>query len=421
MTKRLIFIDFIRGIMIFYMIILHAFLYRVVHQYKPLFEDIMTTSPLIVRIIAAPFIFFSLWGSFFCMLAGIVYIYRVREDFNSANFQAEKYFLKRGLSGIILIIIQYIWLTFFSPKSTEHPGPSTYSLITGSIERLEFSGLSALHYSTTGMIESLGWIIVALSFLGYFVYRRRKNINLKFYVYFGISFFISILISILLEIWIKDPTIFYDELYSNKKIFQLIIMLKLTSNRFSFFPLITFGLSGAFIGFNISNNQKDIRMLIILFSTGLFSILGYIFIYLQGFDMMGAYTSSYVPYPLHLLNFGGQCIFIGSFYLLFQKYQNTERERDIGIVRFLQLYNSTSLTVYFLESFTSILIFLVVQGLYFKPISEEFFVWTGFLVINALAWYGILVLWRKKDYKYSIEWLLGKLKRKLNASVKFSQ
>ncbi len=424
MAKRLIFIDFIRGMMIFYMVILHAFLYRVVHQYKPLFEEIMTTAHIMARIVAAPFIFFGLWGSFFCMLGGIVFIYQVRADYESKeNFKAGPYFLQRGLSGLILIVIQYIWLTLFAPKSIEHPGPTTYSLITGAIERFEFTPLRAIHYSTTGMIESLGWIIVVLSILGYFVYRKKRNQYLKFYGIFGIAVILTIAISILLEIWISDPTQFFDDLYDNGKILQVIFLLKLTSNRFSFFPLIVFGLCGGFMGYNLIHQRNEKRMLITLFSVGGVCIIGYIIIIIMGFDMMSGYTSSYVPLPLHLLNLGGQCIYIASFYLMFRKYQrkSSERERDIGIVRFLNMYSSNSLTVYIFEPLTSILTFQLVQNLYFQAISEEFFVWMGFLLLNGLLWWTILYFWRKKEYKFSVEWNLGKLKKVLKKSPKSSQ
>ena len=106
---------------------------------------------------------------------------------------------------------------------------------------------------------------------------------------------------------------------------------------------------------------------------------------------------------------------------MFSKYQNKERERDAGIVRFFQMYSSTSLTVYIFEPLTSILLFQIVQNLYFQPISENFYVWMGFLILNALLWYGILLLWRKKEYKFSIEWTLGKLKEKIKFRTRSSQ
>jgi hypothetical protein len=326
------------------------------------------------------------------------------------NFHAGSYFLRRGLSGLLLIVIQYIWLTLLSPESTEHPGVATYSLLTGTIEQWGFSSFNMMHYSTTGMIESLGWIIVILSVLGYFVYRKKENPNRKFYIYFGIALIITVAISVFFEIWIKNPDQFFNDLYTNDKFFQVIFLLKLTGNRFSFFPLIMFGLSGALIGYNLEK-EKDKGMLIVLFSIGVGCIVGYIVIDLLGFDMMTGYTSSYVGLPLHLLNFGSQCVFIASFHLIFRKYQNSERERDIGIVRFFQMYSSTSLTVYIFEPLTSILVFQIVQRLYYKPISEEFYVWMGFLLLNALLWFGILYLWREKQYKFSIEWTLGKLKK----------
>ncbi|MHA1112717.1 MAG: hypothetical protein ACTSRE_16630 [Promethearchaeota archaeon] len=423
MTKRLVFIDVLRGLAIFYLIVLHAFLYRVVHQYKPLFEEILTTSSLLIRIIATPFIFFSLWGSFFCLVTGIVFVYRVRTDIkNSEDFKAVPYFLKRGVSGLILIILQYIWLTLLSPKSTEHPGPSTYSLLTGIIEQWGFSSFDVMHYSTTGMIESIGWIIVCLSILGYFVYRKKKNQTKKFYFNYGIALLITIGISVFFEVWIENPSHFFYELYENGKFFQVIVLLKLTSNRFSFFPLIVFGMSGAIIGYNLFEIKNEKWKLITLFSVGMSCIIVYIIIYLGGFDMMGGYTSDYIPLPLHLLNLGSQFVFIGIFYLLLKKYQNQERNCDVGIVRFFRMYSSTSLTVYVLEPFISILLFQLVQSIYFiKPISENFYVWMGFLFLNALVWYVILYFWRKIEYKYSLEWTLGKLKEKIKFGSKSSQ
>ncbi|TFG19118.1 MAG: hypothetical protein EU530_07225 [Promethearchaeota archaeon] len=423
MTKRLVFIDMLRGIAIFYMIILHAFLYRVVHQYKPLFEDIMTTSSLLIRIIASPFIFLSLWGSIFCMITGIVFVYRVRLDFNTKeSISIGPYFLKRGGTGVILILIQYFWLTFLSPKSTEHPGPSTFSLITGTIEQWGFSSFNVMHYSTTGMVESIGWIIVCLSILGYFVYRKKENHTKRFYLYFLILLLLAIAISVSFELLIPSPRHFFYELYENGKIFQIITLLKLTSNRFSFFPLIVFGLSGAIIGYNLYHEGREKRNLTVLFTIGVSCILGFIIIYILGFDMMGGYVSDYIPLPLHLLNFGTQLVILGIFYLLFKKYQSQEFNRDVGIVRFFQMYSSISLTIYIFESFTSVILFQLIQRIYYiKPISENFYVWMGFLLLNTLVWYVILYFWRKKDYKFSVEWTLGKLKEKMKIGTISSQ
>ena len=130
MAKRVVFVDFMRGFGIFFMIILHAFLYYVALQKKTCLQYMMTNSILIVRIIAAPFIFLSLWGSFFCFLGGVVFLYRTQTAYESReDFRPGPYFLQRGLSGFLLIILQYLWITLLSPKSTEHPGPATFSLI----------------------------------------------------------------------------------------------------------------------------------------------------------------------------------------------------------------------------------------------------------------------------------------------------
>lgn len=411
MTKRLVFIDVLRGIAIFYVIILHAFLFRVVHQYKPLFEEVMTTSSFLIRFVATPFIFLSLWGSFFCMITGIVFVYRVRSDYEtSENFQAVPYFLKRGLSGLLLIVLQYVWLTLLSPKSIEHPGLPTYSLLTGSIEQWRLSSIDIMHYSTTGMIESIGWIVIVLSVFCFFIYRKKQSQPIKFFTYIGIALLISIGISVFFEIWIKNPTDFFDDLYDRRKIFQVIFLLKLTRNRFSFFPLIIFGLCGGIIGYYPYNAIKDRWKLAILFSVGITCILAYVFIYIGGFDMMGGYTSDYIPLPLHLLNLGSQFVIIGIFYLIFKRYQSRERTRDIGIVRFFRMYSSTSLTIYIFEPFTSVLLYHLIKSVYAEPINEHFYVWMGFLLLNVLVWYGILALWRKFRYKFSVEWSLEKLK-----------
>ena len=85
------------------------------------------------------------------------------------------------------------------------------------------------------------------------------------------------------------------------------------------------------------------------------------------------------------------------------------------------MYSSTSLTVYLLEPLTSILLFQIVQNLYWQPIKDQFYVWMPFLILNALFWYGILALWRKKQYKFSLEWFLGKAKEKMKIRTKSSQ
>jgi len=423
MVKRIVFVDFLRGLAIFYMIILHAFLYRVVNQYKPLFGVIMTTSPIIARIVAAPFIFFSLWGSIFSMFAGIVFFYRVRVDSNSIeNFSPCRYFLRRGLSGTALIITHYIWLVLFSPKSIEHPGIPTYSLITGTIENLKFSPLNVMHFSTTGLIESLGWILIIFSILGYFVFHHKKAQTKKFTVYFSSALLVSIVITILLDILIGDPYIFFKILYDNHRIAAVIFFGKISCNRFSLFPLVIFALCGAFIGYFLGRSTNEKNLVGVLIGIGSICILGFIIYLILGFNMLEAYISSYIPLPLHLLNLGSELVFIIMFYLIFKKYQAKVREKDVGIIRYFQMYSNSSLTVYLFEPFISILLFQLVQYLYKQPISENFFVWTGFLVLNALLWLIILLIWRKFDHKFSVEWIVSKINRKKeNTSTRFSQ
>ena len=205
------------------------------------------------------------------------------------------------------------------------------------------------------------------------------------------------------------------------QIFRVIILLKLTGNQFSFFPLIVFGISGAIIGFNLHDNQFKKHILVILFVIGIGCIFGYIGIWFSGFDVIDAYTNSFIPLPIHLLNFGSQLVIIGIFYLIFKKYQQHERERDVGIVRFFNMFSNTSLTVYILEPLSSVLLFQVVKLFYGKDLATYFYIWMGFLLLNILIWYGILVLWRKMNYKYSIEWTMGKIKEKIKFGLKSSQ
>jgi hypothetical protein len=104
--------------------------------------------------------------------------------------------------------------------------------------------------------------------------------------------------------------------------------------------------------------------------------------------------------------------FLGIFYLIFRRYQSKKREKHIAIVRFIQMYSDTSLTVYFFEPLTSALLFQAVQNIYWiQPISENFFVWFPFLIINAVVWWLILYFWRGSEYTGSIEWCLAQVRR----------
>ena len=73
-----------------------------------------------------------------------------------------------------------------------------------------------MHYSTTGILEALGWIIIVLSVLGYFMYRKKKNQRLRFYAIFGGILVITVITSILFEIGFEDPSKVFSDLYAKR-------------------------------------------------------------------------------------------------------------------------------------------------------------------------------------------------------------
>jgi hypothetical protein len=86
------------------------------------------------------------------------------------------------------------------------------------------------------------------------------------------------------------------------------------------------------------------------------------------------------------------------------------------ITRFIKRFGISGLTPFFFEQITSALIFLVINQFTTLKLNIPGALIFGF--IHVVMWGFILMLWEKKQYKYTIEWAYTTLLNRVSPSSK---
>jgi len=137
MAKRLLFLDFMRGVAILGVVVNHAIVYGIMVNNANALEY-LPQSPLIIF---APFMFFATWAGIFSIINGIGVGYNVYKRLES-GISLKDALKSPFITSTSLLIIHFLFQLIFDRRSTPIIGETPWwSIGTGTIIQWSWSGI----------------------------------------------------------------------------------------------------------------------------------------------------------------------------------------------------------------------------------------------------------------------------------------
>ena len=405
MKSKLLAVDYFRGLMIFWVIILHALVHRVYASDTTEVQNLADNAPVWVLGILVLFALISLWGTAFSFLSGLSAAYSSTKKMQNPDYSLTKVIRDRIYTGLGL----------YGAYIFERTIISVLKRVAG-LQMSAVPELLDLMYSST--LEAMAMWNFALAGIFYLTWRKRGYnrkrtqiilISLGFGILFG---------SLILDYFLTDVPVIIADLKANGQFGFYYLFLRFYAEQFSIFPVMAYAMFGAGFGLLLADDKPfssirkyGSRLGIILISIGLFIII-------SGYDILKGFYNTITPIPIEFLNLGLQLILMTYLLRIFDfrsRGMSTSMKKSL---EFFQAFGSMSLTIYLFEGVINRIlynIFVLMRGYEFRG---DFSLIIIFVQVNVIFWIFIIKVAKKHQYKYSVEWIIFKLKREIPKLLK---
>ncbi len=409
MSKRLLSLDFIRGLAIFGVVFAHGIVFGIFLG-EPNAVQFLPRSPLIIF---APMLFLGTWAGLFALITGIANSYIVYNRMN-VNHNIRKSVKPSIVNNIIVLLFHFIYMGLFINATPALTGDHhLYSLITGSIQKRALS-LPEIEIffkaDALSMIASSG-LITCFTLL--IMWRKdrfemSKNNSIRNLTIIAI---IWLLVSKGLWEWLNPHFLRYLELGKLYYIPAFFLSL-IAGSIHCILPYAGYALIGIVIGIMIAEERPYEaikrycrRLGLAFFITGIVLIGYHLFTITTGIiDYLFQYQN--IPPDLSFVNLGLMLLWIPWF---FRKFDYETRERTVRRSVFIRRFGMLSLTIYCLEALWNILWSNIFHSQFgeltgeFDPVMGNVLLNFSYLVVVVGFWFIILKIWESIKFKYSFE------------------
>jgi len=385
-------LDLLRGIALIFIILFHTSVYNFANINKIDFAN----PPILIVLIS----FLILWGGLIILYSGFSNTLMLAGRLGGPNEFKPFGFLI--IAGFIYIIVHYLLVFVFGRWSVDfvnnqpHLTAIASSIRTGSIS---FPSLTKLYDGTS--LSTIAINLIVLSLINYALLRNRGI--MKEVRNYSILLTGGLLIMVFSFVRIDLYPLFQDAIAQGKTGWALAGSFFL-ANPYPLIPYLSYGLFGSAAALMVYNYRRKLIARILIPMGTLFFIYG-----LAGamkYDKTIS-TPDFFWYFKTQFELGIFLILLSVFLLAFRRARRT-RVRIPLILWFSRL----SLTIYLLETLVSELLGKAGHIL-FPGWDQTINGCLLFGAFNVALWVGILFLWRKIDFRYSLEYFWVKAFRKL--------
>lgn len=374
-------LDVMRGIGIFFVLILHTAFYF----YADIYDVDLDNPSLIITLIG----FLLMFAGLFAMISGMVHTIQHTRRLETNERIGVSHLLR---SGLILLLIAYLYFLVTGPGIIHFDQRMMdESLFVSLINQGRFQPISLdrLLYVDSLVMLSLNMMLLALVFkiLGKRLLKpKTAHLILLFAILFmGLSY-------------IRIPL--YGTYLSalDDKQYLTVIMLNMFVNKNNpIFPFFAFALFGSWLALMLRHEtrqsmvKKGVTVALVFITLG---ITGYILAPETMLERMIDPTWYFI-----------MVIQIGLFILLILLALRIDSStKKVSFVTcFFKRFGVAGLTPFFFESVVSALLFLLINSVIrFAPSIPEAIL---FGLVLAIAWGIFLIFWERHGYRYGIEWL----------------
>ena len=384
--KRIDSFDILRGVALMLVVFFHTSVYNFANIDKIDFSN----PPISVVLIS----FLILWGGVLIFYSGVI------NDWMISLRSKEKGTLKYiFISGSILIILHYALNIFLGRWANDFVyNRPDLTVVASSIRNMQFSFPHVSKFFEGSALSTIAFNLIILA--GIFYFLLKNNGMEKEKRNYAILWILGFLIMIFSFVRISIYPILTESINNN---YLLATFLSFTiANPYPLLPYLAYGCFAAILGLMIYKKRNDLIKKLIL-PTGVFFFL-YGLIGCMNFPKTIS-TPDYFWYFKTHLELGIFILLMAGVWLIF-------KDKTILRWEFIKNFSRVTLTVYLLETFVSE-IFRKILLLLIPSWNQTINGCLLFGAFNVLFWIVVLSIWKKHDFKYSLEYYWVKLFRKL--------
>ncbi len=395
MKKHYFGLDFLRGLGIFMVLVLHTAFYF----YKDIYDVDLDNPSLIITLIG----FLLMFAGLFAMISGVSHTISYLNRLDHKKEHRTQYMI---ISGILLLVIAYLYFIFTGPGIILFETRTMdESLFVSLINQGSFQNLTLTRILYVDSLVMLGLNVILLGFLFKLIGKHLKNPKISHFLLFGATFFM-----VLSYIRIPLYNIYLSAL-DNDKIGLVLILNWFVAKNNPILPFFAFALFGAWIGtmlYHFEYKKMKNQMFIVAGVYLLIGILGYIL----APETMLERAIDPTWYFIMVIQIG---LFILMILFAHRIYDVNERKKNVISV-FLSRFGVAGLSVFFIESMVSALLFKFINLFITFNLGIPGAILYGLFL--GIVWGFVLYFWQKKQYRYGIEWIHSSLLNQAGNSSK---
>lgn len=389
-------LDFLRGLGVFFVLILHTAFYF----YHDIYDVDLDNPSLIITLIG----FLLMFAGLFAMVSGLSYTIQFLQTKTNErqNIRIKHMFL----SGFLLLIVAYLYFMFTGPGIIHFDTRSMdESILVSLINQGKIQGLTLerLFYVDSLVMLSLNIFLLALCFKLFKKYINHKKVD--WYVLIAATLFLIIS-------YIRIPLYnVYLEALDDKNYLLMLLLNWFVAKNNPILPFFAFALFGAWIALLLRAYEPKVikkKMIPVILVAIVVGITGYIL----APETMLERAIDPTWYFIMVIQVG---LFLGMV-LLGLMALDFKQSKSNTFVTFISRFGVAGLTPFFFEQIVSSLIFLIIT----QFVTVEFGMLGAIMygLMLSISWGVFLMFWEKKKYKYGIEWGVSSLVDKVSKSSK---
>jgi hypothetical protein len=374
-------------------------LHTAFYFYKDIYDIDLDNPSLIITLIG----FLLMFAGLFAMVSGISHTISYLNHMDNPTENRTKHMV---MSGILLLVIAYLYFIFTGPGIILfETRDMDESLFVSLINQGSFQALTLTRILYVDSLVMLGMNVILLGVLFKLIKKHLKNPKITNYLFIGSTIFM-----ILSYVRIPLYNIYLTALDNNQYGLLLLLNWFVAKNN-PILPFFAFALFGAWIGvmiYHLDFKAMKKRMLIVSISYLVIGVIGYIL----APETMLERAIDPTWYFIMVIQIG---LFTMMILFAYQVYDRKDKKKNLVSI-FLSRFGVAGLTVFFIESVVSALLFKFINLFFDFSLGIPGAILYGLFL--ALLWGVVLYFWQKKQYKYGIEWMHSSLLSRFGSSSK---
>jgi len=397
--KRILYLDALRGFLIFYVIFIHAVL-LVIFQADYSYIDML---PAWLIAVMFPMLLIAMWGPMFSMMSATTNTHIVHKQLNSGKPIASV-IRTRMLSYILIIFVHFINVLLFI-HFLPIDGEIYRSLLCGILETGQINLPNVLMFLNSGTLLLIGLSGLFINLILFVIWRNNKHRNLKKTAIIFLA--LSILFLTIRPFIYPIMEQFILNLANHNHYLPAILLSWLFRGQFGLIPMAAIPFFGVIFGLLLAGNANKHTVKKVGFGLSFLMLLcAGLFIGLFGIPDL---TLPYWPVQMVAINLMIMTLVTTILFLRFEYADEHLQQKQVKRTIFLRRFSMITLTIFVFESIISVLWANIFTFLFTDPFPFNVLADFLFILCVLCTWYIIVRAWEKIDFKYSIEWWMMKI------------